>query len=48
MAALLLTVAYTQVLQYWAEKVRLPILNYHPLAMSMMELKQHGGVHDLQ
>ena len=39
---LLLTMAYAQVLQYWMEKVRPPILNdYHPLAMSMLELKQH-------
>ena len=41
---LLLTVAYAQVLQYWVEKVRLPIPNdYHPLAMSVVELKQHVG-----
>ena len=39
---LLLTVAYTQVLQYWAEKVRPSTLNeYHPLVMSIVELKQH-------
>ena len=38
---LLLTVAYTQVLQYWAEKVRPPTLsNYCPLVMSVVELKQ--------
>ena len=41
---LLLTVAYAQALQYPAEKVRPPILNdYHPLVMSMVELKQHVG-----
>ena len=43
---LLLTVSYAQALQYWAEKVRLPILNdYHPLAMSIVELKQHVERH---
>ena len=42
MAALLLTIVYTQALQYWAEKVMPPTLNeYHPLAMSMEELRQH-------
>ena len=36
---LLLTVAYAQVLQYWMEKFRLPVHpDYHPLAMSVMEL----------
>ena len=39
---LLLTVAYAWVLQYWTEKCRPPILNdYHPLVMSMVELRQH-------
>ena len=43
---LLLTVAYTQVLQYWAEKVRLPTLNdCHPLVMNIVELKQHVEGH---
>ena len=37
---LLLTLAYVQALQYWAEKVNLPTLDtYHPLAMSVVELK---------
>ena len=38
---LLLTVAYAQVLQYWAEKFRLPVHpDYYPLAMSVVELMQ--------
>ena len=37
---LLLTLAYAQVLQYWAEKVSLSTLcDYCPLAMSVVELK---------
>ena len=44
MAAPLLTMAYAQVLQYWVENIRLSTLNdYCPLAMSVMELRQHMG-----
>ena len=43
---LLLTVAYTQVLQYWMEKFRPPIHpDNHPLAMSIVELMQHVKEH---
>ena len=43
---LLLTMTYAQVLQYWAEKVRLPTLpDYRPLAMSIVELMQHVRAH---
>ena len=38
---LMLTLAYAQVLQYWVEKVRPPMLGgYCPLAMSIVELRQ--------
>ena len=38
--------AYAQVLQYWAEKFRLPaLLDYHPLAISIVELMQHVKGH---
>ena len=37
---LLLTLAYTQALQYWVEKVSLPMLGgYCPLVMSIVELR---------
>ena len=43
---LLLTMAYGQVLQYWAEKFRLPgHPDYWPLAMSIMELMQSVKEH---
>ena len=43
---LLLTLAYTQSLQYWAEKVSLPMLSgKHPLAMSVVELRQQVEGH---
>ena len=43
---LLLTVAYTQALQYWAEKFRPPVHpDYCPLAMSVVELVQHVKEH---
>ena len=39
---LLLTMAYGWALQYWVEKFRLPVHpDYHPLAMSIVELMQH-------
>ena len=38
---LLLTMPYTQALQYWVKKFRLPDHpDYHPLAMSIVELMQ--------
>ena len=47
--SLLLTVAYTQALQYWAEKDRPSTHNnYHPLAMGVVELRQHVGGSHLQ
>ena len=43
---LLLTVAYTCVLQYWVEKFRPPVHpDYHPLVMSVVELMQHVKEH---
>ena len=43
---LLLTLVYAWMLQYWVEKVRPPTLSdYHPLAMSLVELKQHVEGH---
>ena len=43
---LLMTVAYTQALQYWVEKVRLPVHpGYCPLAMSIVELMQQVRGH---
>ena len=37
----LLTVTYARGLQYWAEKLNLPDgSNFHPLAGSVMELKE--------
>ena len=41
---LLLTLAYAQVLQYWTEEVSWPAsCNCHPLAMSVVELRQPVG-----
>ena len=38
--------AYARALQYWAEKVKLPMLdNYCPLAMSILELRWQVGEH---
>ena len=43
---LVLTVAYAQVLQYWVEKFRPPVhLDYHTLAMTVVELMQHVREH---
>ena len=43
---LLQTMAYAWVLQYWVEKTRLPaLLDYHPLAMSVVQLMQHVRGH---
>ena len=40
-AALLLTVAYAQGLQYWAEVLNLPVdPDFCPLARSVLELKE--------
>ena len=41
---LLLTMAYAQVLQYWAEEASLPAPDDpHPLAMNVVELRWHVG-----
>ena len=42
----LLILAYAWALQYWAEKVNSPTLdNYHPLVMSVVELRWQVGEH---
>ena len=41
---LLLTLAYTQELQYWAKGVSLPTSgDYYPLPMSVVEMRWHMG-----
>ena len=41
-----MTLAYTQVLQYWMEEANLPAPSeLHPLAMSIHELRWHMGKH---